>query len=142
MPDFSMTMEIDDRGVILVVFEGVFVASEFRRQRALLFESRYAPADYDGRPVVSDIRRCALPRRHWADEFREVAELLRRRRPAPYRHAIVVGDELGSETAVALFGEYQRIFHHPDVEVRSFRSFSEAYAWALEALPAPGQMGA
>lgn len=128
-------MEIDDRGVILTVFEGEFSGREYMRQRREVFESRYGPEDYDGRPTVTDIRRCALPTREWAAEFREVGEFLRRRRPSPFRHAIVIGDEPGSETAVALFAEFQRIYHHPEVETRAFQDFDSAYAWAAEGLP-------
>ncbi|SMF40296.1 hypothetical protein SAMN06265365_113137 [Tistlia consotensis] len=139
MPGFSMTMEIDANGVIVAVLDGMFSASAYIRLRREIFESRYGPADYDGRPIVADIRNCALPDRDWPDQFQEFAQFLRERRPSPFRIAIVIGDEKGAETAVTLFSEYQRLFFHAEVETRAFRDGDEAYAWALAGLRPPGE---
>lgn len=134
MPDFSMTMEIDHNGVVVAVFKGEFDARQWMRQRREDFEKRYGPADYDGRPVVTDMRNCRLPQRDWARQFEEVAHFIKERRPKPFRNAIVVSDLAGMDTAISLFAEYQKIFHHPNVETRPFLGYDEAYAWALEGL--------
>lgn len=134
MPTFTMTMDIDDKGVVVAVFEGAFEASEWLRQRRSVFESRYAPAEYDGRPIVIDMRRCLLPDRDWSTQFQDIGQALKQRRTKSFRSAIVLADQLGADNAVALFAAYQKIFHHPGAETRGFRSYEEAHAWALEGL--------
>ena len=134
MPDFGLTMEIDGKGVVLAVLTGMFSASEYVRLRREIFETRYGPADYDGHPIVADIRNCALPERDWAGEFQQFAAFLREQRPSPFRIAIVIGDQPGTETAVSLFADYQKIFHRDEIETRAFRDYDEAYAWALQGL--------
>ncbi len=129
-----MTMAIDDNGLVVTTCEGTFDARQWLRQRRERFESRYALADYDGRPTVTDLRRCQLPDGDWAEQFRTVAETLNHRRLKPFRRALIVSDEPGATLAATLFGEYQKIFHHPDVETRAFRDFDEGYAWARAAL--------
>lgn len=123
-------MEIDDEGVVLAVFRGEFDASEWLRQRRVVVEAHYDPADYDGKPMVLDMTECRLPRRNWSEHFTEAARTLRERRPQAFRLAIVVGDDPSAEAGLALFAEYQKLLHHPDSEVRTFRTHASAYAWA------------
>ncbi len=138
-----MSMEIDARGVVVAVYEGEFDATAWMRQRAAVFESRYRPEAYDGRPTVVDARRCRVPERDWSAHFEQVARQLGQRKPKPARHAIVIADEAGQSNAVALFAAYQRMFHHPHAEARAFRDYDAAYAWALEGLAErpPGPAG-
>ena len=135
MPSFSLVMDIDDNGIVLARFEGTFDASEWLRQRRTVFESRYEPADYDGRPSVVDMRNCRLPEREWASQFQGVGVAMKQRRSKPYRTALVLSDQPGGEHAAALFAACQKIYYNPDVETRAFADYKEAYAWALEALP-------
>ncbi|SMF40338.1 hypothetical protein SAMN06265365_113134 [Tistlia consotensis] len=130
-------MEIDANGIVVAVYEGLFDASEWLRQRRAGFESRYRLADYDGRSMVVDMRRCRLPGQDWAYQFEEVARVLRERRPTAFRNAFIVGDHPDSDAGIALFGEYQKLFQNPGSEVRTFRSYEEGYAWALEGLRPP-----
>lgn len=138
MPSYRLTMEIDANGVVVAVHEGLFDASEWLRQRRAGFESRYSPADYDGRPMVVDMRRCRLPSQDWAYQFEEVSRVLHELRPSPYRNAFILGDQPDSEAGIALFAEYQKLFQHPESEVRTFRDYDEGYAWALEGLRQSG----
>jgi hypothetical protein len=135
MQRFAMTMEIDANGIVVAACEGAFDAAQWVRQRRAVFESRYPIEAYDGRPVVTDLRRCSLPVGDWAHQFKAVAEVMKHQRLKPFRRALIVSGELGVELAVALFAEYQTIFHHPDVETRAFRDYDEGYAWARAALP-------
>lgn len=137
MAGFRMTLEIDGNGMIVARFEGAFDASEWRRQHRALLEDRYEPADYDGRPAVVDFTRCALPKGDWSYQFEQIAYVMRQRSRKPLRRAIVVGDQPGAESAVAVFAQFQKLYHHPEVETRAFRDFEEGYAWALEALRPP-----
>ncbi|MEX2630137.1 MAG: hypothetical protein WD341_09385 [Tistlia sp.] len=130
MASFSMTMEVDAQGVVVASCEGVFDAAQWVRQRREGFESRYPLEAYDGRPVVTDLRHCRLPAGDWAQQFKAVADDMKHRRRKPFRRALIVGGELGIELAVALFAEYQMIFHHPEVETRAFRDYDQGYAWA------------
>ena len=134
MPDFGLDMEIDRNGVVLAVLTGTFSAAEYVRLRRESFETRYGPADYDGHPIVADIRNCALPESDWAGQFQQFAAFLRQRRPSPFRIAILIGEQAGTETAVSLFADYQKIFHRAEIETRAFRDYDEAYAWALQGL--------
>ncbi|SMF40307.1 hypothetical protein SAMN06265365_113136 [Tistlia consotensis] len=143
MPAFNMTIDLDPNGVIVTVCEGRYDGEEWLRLRRELFESRYRVADYDGRPAVTDMRRCRLPKRDWATEFKIVADVMKREHRKPFRRAVIVSGEDGSELAVALLAEYQKLFHHPGVETRAFLDYDEGYAWALAgAPPADGDEGA
>lgn len=130
-------MEIDGRGIVLAVYSGEFTASDWLRQRRAVVDSRFSPEDYDGRPVVIDMTACQLPRRDWSEHFQEASRFLKGRRPKPFRLAMIIGDDPGAEAGLALFAEYQKLLHHPDSEVRTFRSGEEAYAWALAGLQPP-----
>ena len=132
MPEFRLQMDIDANGVVVAVLKGRFDASEWLRQRTAVFESRYGPEDYDGLPVVTDFTGCRLPDRGWTEQFEAVARVLRGKRPTPYRHAIVMSGDSPGETAVSLFGQYQKLIANPGVVTRSFADFDSAYAWALE----------
>lgn len=134
MERFSMTMEIDANGVVTAACEGTFDATQWVRQRRDVFESRYPIEAYDGRPVVTDLRRCSLPVGDWGRQFKTVAEVMKHQRLKPFRRALIVSNELGVDLAVALFIEYQTIFHHPEVETRAFRDYDDGYAWARAAL--------
>ncbi len=136
MPAFRLQMDIDANGVVVAVFSGRFDASEWLRQRTAVFESRYGPDDYDGLPVVTDFTDCRLPDRGWTEQFEAVAQVIGTKRPAPFRHAIVLPGGTKGETAVALFGQYQKLIANPGVVTRRFEVFDEAYAWALEGLGA------
>ncbi len=132
---FRLSMEIDARGVVVAVLEGEFDTAAWQAQREAGFLSRYRLEDYDGRPVVTDFRRCRLPSGNWSEQFRGVAEVLARERRKPFRRAIVIGPEAGAELGITLFAEFQKLFHHADLETRAFLDYDAAYAWALEALP-------
>jgi hypothetical protein len=129
-----MSLEIDDKGVVLAVFHGEFDASEWLRQRRTVVESRFDPADYDGKPLVIDMTDCRMPRRDWSEHFKEAARTLKGLRPKPFRLAMVLGDDPSAEAGFALFAEYQKLLHHPDSEVRTFRDHASAYAWATTGL--------
>ncbi|SMF40324.1 hypothetical protein SAMN06265365_113135 [Tistlia consotensis] len=139
MQRFGMTMELDERGVVITVCEGVFDASQWVRQRRAIFESRYPLEAYDGHPVVSDMRRCQLPALDWASQFKAIADAMKHQRMKPFRRALIIGRKDGADLAVALFAQYQKIFHHPDVETRAFLDYDEGYAWALASLDRPSE---
>ena len=135
MEPFRLTMEIDSRGIVVAILEGEFDTAAWQAQRQAGFLSRYRLQDYDGRPVVTDFRRCRLPSGNWAEQFRGVAEVMTRERRKPFRRAIAIGPETGAELGITLFAEFQKLFHHADSETRAFLDYDAAYAWALEGLP-------
>lgn len=130
--DFKMELGIDGNGVMLTRFCGTFDVAAWLTQRDAARERDYADVDLAHRPVVCDIRDCRFPESDWTTQFRTYYAAVEERHQGPFRRALVIGRDLGTEIAVQFFVELAKISGRQGIETRAFHSFEEAYAWATE----------
>lgn len=129
---FAMDLEIDENGVMIARFQGIFDAEEWIRQRDAARARDYPDVDLNGRPIVCDLRECDLPEADWESEFAKVYSAIRERHHGPFRRAIITDDDVGKQLGVKLFIELEKIAGRPGIETRGFDAFDDGYAWAAE----------
>ena len=135
--DFEFDMRLDDNGVLLFKFGGVFDVDQWvDRQRAAtarLFGNGIDP----GLPAVVDLRRFIPPQGDWNKIAKLVFARSQTMGETRQRCALITGGNVCIELACRFYITSKAVMSRTECETRTFCTFEDGYAWAAENLVTP-----
>jgi hypothetical protein len=135
--DFDFDMRLDDNGVLIFRFSGVFDVDKWaERHRAAT--ARIFPHGRDPMvPAVADLRRFIPPQGEWNKIAKLVFSRMETLGETRQRCALITGGNPGVEIACRFYIMSRNIVFRRKGETRNFWDFDEGYAWAVGALAGP-----
>lgn len=135
--DFDFDMRLDDNGVLIFRFSGVFDVDQWaERHRAAT--ARLFPHGRDPMvPAVVDLRRFIPPPGDWTKIAKRVFAKMDTLGDARQRCALITGGNAGVKIACRFYIMSRTVVFRRKGETRDFWDFDEGYAWAAECLTGP-----
>mgnify|MGYP003136260089 CR=1 FL=1 len=132
--DFDFDMTLDDNGVLIFRFSGVFDVDKWaERQRAAT--ARIFPQGRDPMvPAVTDLRDFIPPPGDWTKIAKLVFGKMDTLGDAQQRCALITGGNPGIKIACRFYILSRTAVFRRKGETRDFSDFDEGYAWAAGAL--------
>lgn len=129
---FAYNLQLDERGVLLARFSGVFDVDAWGRTRDEIITRDFSDMDLNDRPVVAEISKLISPASDWTGHTESVRRYHEKNSIRYGRYAIVTGGIQEANIMAHFYIEYLRAKYPPPADIKAFITFEDAYAWVTE----------
>lgn len=136
--EFAFEADLDENGILLFTLKGQFNVADWTLSRREAFDRLFGGTRDPSRPTVADISQLLAPAAEWMANAKAVFAELDRSGENKARSALIVNDSMEARFASDFYIELKKATRNTGGEIRVFKDFETAYAWATEGWSPPG----
>lgn len=130
--DFSLTMELDRNGILVVRMSGEFDFLYWRDKRRDFLQGALAGVELEGRGNIVDLSDFIPPPEKWISVISRILEELRQEGQPTGPVAYVIGRSISNELTIEFFECLNELGSPDRGTYRTFTDYQHAYDWLLE----------
>lgn len=132
MTDYTLAMNIDEEGILLIRMTGVFDFDAWKQKRQVTLDTDLAGVALLGRPSILDVSQCDPPISGWGTVFPNIQDELVKVGEGTGPMAFVTGTSPARMATVRFFCEVVDIMGGTKVDIEMFNTLADAYQWLIE----------